>query len=258
MAGLIEIRSRRRASCWGTPSIGGHVVHFTTLVRSGASLHDPQIDRGSRIGGDDRTLAPTFEGGRDGRSAIRHAQPARRLVAERADRGRPGLRAAAQADGVPEVAAALLPALEPAVRLVRRRLLGLDHPAGGHDADPVMGLAALALRGERRRGVPVLRRVRAASQCAQAAGAAVQVSREVPLRAAQQGVLVREPESRQHPAHLPVGGDDLDGRRGAGLVGLRQRLRAVAGLRRASRTTWRHSPWRCRSFTSSTSTASTG
>ena len=44
----------------------------------------------------------------------------------------------------------------------------------------------------------------------------------------------------------------------AGLVGIRQRLRAVAELRRASRSTWRRSPWSCRSSTSSTSSASTG
>ena len=37
------------------------------------------------------------------------------------------------------------------------------------------------------------------------------------------------------PAHLPVRRDDLDGDRGAGPVGLRQRLCALAELRRASR-----------------------
>ena len=142
----------------------------------------------------------------------------------------PALRAAAQAQGVPAVAAALLSALEPAFRAVGGGLLGLDHPAGGDDADPVLGLAAVALAVNAVAVLPVLRGVRASSVRVQAAGAAVQVSRQVPIRAEKQGILVREPEPRQHPAHVPLGRDDLDGGRGARPLGVRQRLRAVAGF----------------------------
>ena len=48
----------------------------------------------------------------------------------------PLFNAAAEAQGVPEVASALLPALEPALRPVGGGLLGVDHPARGDDARP--------------------------------------------------------------------------------------------------------------------------
>ena len=99
-----------------------------------------------------------------------------------------------RAQGVPEVAAALLPALERALRPLGRGLLGVGDPAGRDDADAELGLGALALRGERGRDVPLLRRLRAAALRAEAAGAALQVQRQVPVRAAEQRVLVREPE----------------------------------------------------------------
>ena len=52
---------------------------------------------------------------------------------------RAAVHAAAAAQGVPEVAAALLPAVEPALRAVGGGLLGLDHSAGRDDADAEPG-----------------------------------------------------------------------------------------------------------------------
>ena len=142
-------------------------------ARRRATIHPSDIVRQRPRGEGFRRL----EGDRDGRSAVRHAQQARRLVAERADRARAALRAALR----PKAFLKWLPHYFLPWNLIfaalGRRLLGLDHSTGRDDADPGLGLAALALRRERSRGVPLLRRVRAASLCAQAAGAALQVQR---------------------------------------------------------------------------------
>src|SRR5690606_6471642 len=94
----------------------------------------------------------------DGRPEIRHPEQARRLDAERAAGPRAPLRLSAAPRRAAEMAAALLPAVEPAVAGLGPGLVGLDRAGEIRDGQPALGLGPLAFRRQRGGGLPVLRR----------------------------------------------------------------------------------------------------
>ena len=129
--------------------------------------------------------------------------------------------------GIP-VALERLPHGDGAALVVLRRARCRD------DADPVLGLGAVALRRECGRDLRLLRLGRAVLVRQAQAGHPVQVQRQVPGRSALGRVLVQEPEHRQLPAVVLRLDPALDAGRGAVPVGLRQWLCAVADLGRPS------------------------